>query len=60
MAFEIRRSDDKKFYYLLDIDDEGNEKFIADSKDLAELKKHESIKGATVKVVDEADTRGKA
>jgi len=58
MKYQIRQSDDKSFYYLLEIDADNNEKFIADNKNLAELKKHDAIKGKKVDVVGEAEVRG--
>lgn len=58
MRHQIRQSDDETFYYLLAIDDENNEKVLAENPDLKELQKHEDIAGKKVEVVKEADTRG--
>ena len=58
MKYEIRKSDDGTFYYLLKIDADNNETLIAEDKSLAALKNHKDISGKTVNVVAEADVRG--
>lgn len=57
MRHEIRKSDDGTFYYLLEIDASNNEMVLAQNESLAELKKHEALKGKPVDVVNEIDTR---
>lgn len=57
MALEIRVADDGKYHHLLDIDDEGNEKFIVGGT-LEECKNHELAIGKSIPVVNEKDTRG--
>lgn len=58
MKHEIRQSDNKKFYYLLSIDDENNQTVLAQSEDLKELQSHKSVKGKNLKPIPEAETRG--
>lgn len=58
MKHQIRKSDSGDYFYLLEIDDDNNETFVADNKSLSELKKHDSITGKQVEVIDEAKTRG--
>lgn len=58
MRYEIRQSANGKFYYLLEIDKDNNEKLIADSTNLDELKNHSKVSGKSVDVVKEADIRG--
>jgi hypothetical protein len=51
--FVVRHSVDQDFYYILEIDEDGNEKLIAEDKDLEKLKAHNSIKGTEVTVEDD-------
>jgi len=54
---EIRQSDNKKFYYAVDIDAENNEQFIGENESLDELKKSLDLKGKKVEPVAESKTR---
>lgn len=56
MKYQIRQSANGKFYNLIQIDADNNEKLIADDTDLNQLKKHPKAEGA--EVIKEADIRG--
>lgn len=51
--FQIRHSRDQGFYYLLEIDKEGNEKLLEENRDLKALKANPAIKNIKVEVVEE-------
>lgn len=57
MRHEIRQSEDKSFYYLLSIDDEGNETVLAENSSLSEVQAHPAIEGQSLRPVAEEDTR---
>jgi hypothetical protein len=56
MQYQLRLSDNEKFYYLLSIDEDGNEKVVIESPDINEIRKLPEAKGLVV--VSEKHTRG--
>ena len=68
MKYEIRESDpnakdewqqNTHFYYLLEIDEENNQKVLLEDKDLDVVLAHEALKGKILNPIPEVETRGK-
>lgn len=57
--YEIRESDNKKFFYLVHYDKDSNQEILIQSEDLKEVQAHPALKGKKLKPVPEADTRGR-
>lgn len=57
MKYQIRKSDDGKFFYALSIDAQHNEKCVGTSEDLKKLKATLKLPD-DLEVVEEKDTRG--
>lgn len=58
MSYQIRQSDDKSFYYLLEIDENNNQTVLLQDEDLEKVRAHEAVKGLDLQPVPEHETRG--
>jgi hypothetical protein len=53
--FQIRISDDKSFYYLLSIDENGNEEVLQEHADIEVIYKNKKLGGKKIDPITEAE-----